>query len=394
MRIAIYSGNIPSSSFIENVIVGMADKGHTVLLFGQKTSNVKYKSQNVVVRPTPQNALVLMFFVLVSFIHLLFKRRQIALGVWGLLKQEKIVGFNHRMRYLGKVLPILLEMPDLFHVQWIKTGHNWLFLKKYGVKIVASFRGSHINYSPVADPGLAQLYRDTFGDYDGFHAVSETIKNTASQYFVRPMPVTVIPGAVPNTIMGYEFNNKRERYGKLKILSIGRDHWVKGYLYAVDACKLLQNAGLDFEYTIIGGSGSEELLYHVHDIGLQNNVMLKGLVPYAKVWDLYKNCDLFFLSSVDEGIANVVLEAMAMGVPVLSTDCGGMSEVIDDGVNGWLVPVRDAQSVADKILEINAVNPEELSRISKLGRETIIRSHLVSDQLERYAQFYKGVLGE
>ena len=61
--------------------------------------------------------------------------------------------------------------------------------------------------------------------------------------------------------------------------------------------------------------------------------------------------DLLILPSLNEGIANVVLEAMALGIPVISADCGGMSEVVLPNETGWLVPVRDSEAMGEAIIE-------------------------------------------
>ena len=63
-----------------------------------------------------------------------------------------------------------------------------------------------------------------------------------------------------------------------------------------------------------------------------------------------RSFDVLLLPSLNEGIANVVLEAMAIGVPVISTDCGGMSEVVILDTTGWLLPVRDSKAIAKGLI--------------------------------------------
>ena len=64
-----------------------------------------------------------------------------------------------RWRNWAKYLPVILHLPEVFHIQWAKSTEEWLFLKKtFGVKLVLSLRGAHINYSPVADTLLAETY--------------------------------------------------------------------------------------------------------------------------------------------------------------------------------------------------------------------------------------------
>ena len=72
---------------------------------------------------------------------------------------------------------------------------------------------------------------------------------------------------------------------------------------------------------------------------------------------------MFLLPSLSEGIANVVIEAMALGVPVLSTNCDGMREVIMDEKSGFLIEPRNPEMMAKKIIQINHYNSEKMKKI-------------------------------
>ena len=77
---------------------------------------------------------------------------------------------------MSKILPVLNHTPDIFHIQWAKSLPFWFFLKDiYGVKIVLSLRGSHINYSAYANDSLARNYNILFPKVDKMHAVSKKI---------------------------------------------------------------------------------------------------------------------------------------------------------------------------------------------------------------------------
>ena len=97
-----------------------------------------------------------------------------------------------------------------------------------------------------------------------------------------------------------------------------------------NCCKILKGNGFQFEYQIIGAKGTEELEFLIKSNNLQNEVFLTVKKPFGEVQQLIKNADLLLLPSFEEGIANVVLEAMQLGTIVLSTNCGGMEEVIEN----------------------------------------------------------------
>ena len=85
--------------------------------------------------------------------------------------------------WLAITLPIVNHLPDIFHIQWAKALPKWFFLKQlFGVKIVLSLRGAHINYSPLADSYLANQYSMLFPNVDMIHAVSKDLAAKAKEY--------------------------------------------------------------------------------------------------------------------------------------------------------------------------------------------------------------------
>ncbi len=116
------------------------------------------------------------------------------------------------------------------------------------------------------------------------------------------------------------------------------------------AIQQLKAAGVPVQYQIIGdGPERQRILYTIQDLGLQDCTQLLGRQPPTAVRELLQQADAFLLASLSEGIANVVLEAMACGLPVVTTDCGGMREAVTDGVEGFVTPVRDPNAMAQAL---------------------------------------------
>ena len=88
-----------------------------------------------------------------------------------------------------------------------------------------------------------------------------------------------------------------------------------------------------------------------------------GVIP------LISESDILLLSSVEEGVPNVILEAMALGTVVVSTDCGAVREIITDGENGFLVPVRDPRAIADMVRAVAELCECELGSGPNAGPE-------------------------
>jgi colanic acid/amylovoran biosynthesis glycosyltransferase len=84
---------------------------------------------------------------------------------------------------------------------------------------------------------------------------------------------------------------------------------------------------------------------------------------------------VLLMPSLEEGIPNVVVEAMAIGLPVISTNCGGVPELIEDKVNGWLVPIRDPAALAEAISSFVALPLNEIQEVRSAARKKVEEQH-------------------
>ena len=98
------------------------------------------------------------------------------------------------------------------------------------------------------------------------------------------------------------------------------------------------------------------------------------------------------LPSVEEGIANVVLEAMAIGLPVLSSDCGGMEEVIQHKVNGFLFANRNTDDLVENILQFLRLDSAERAAMAAKARATVHQQHQLSQMVADMLQLYQSVI--
>lgn len=390
LKIAIYSGVIPSSSFIENLIDGVA-AFHTVLLFGVQKKKLQYPQRAVRCFFLPQNRLQLLCSGLWWILKLALLRNS------DFVKLKKHIDAKSnfipdRIRLWSKYAPIVYSRPDIFHLQWVKGLAEWIFLKeRFEICLVVSFRGAHMNYSQVASSQVDEEYRNFLSRYDGFHAVSGEILRNALVYGINPERARIVFPAVQDQLLT-QCRMERALHSPLKILSVGRAHWIKAYDVALDACHILHQSGLDFQYQIVAGGDHEELLFQIDQLGLSDRVKLMGELSQKQLFALYQEADLLVISSHAEGIPNVALEAMALGCPVLSTRCGGVEEVIENEVNGWLVPVRDPESMAHAIQKFAAIDALQLRRVIQQGYNRIQRHHLLSQQIAEMCLLYQNSL--
>jgi len=144
--------------------------------------------------------------------------------------------------------------------------------------------------------------------------------------------------------------------GQPLVFSVGRLTEKKGFPVLVAACGLLKEQGYRFTCEIVGqGPQRSELEATIRELGLGDTVLLRGAMPHDAVKELYQRAGVFVLPCViardgdRDGIPTVLMEAMAMQVPVVSTKLSGIPELIQDGENGLLVAPGDAAALASAL---------------------------------------------
>ncbi|TYB77007.1 glycosyltransferase family 4 protein [Bizionia myxarmorum] len=385
LRIAIYSGTIPSTTFIERLIVGLSNKEQKVLLFGISTRAARY-SQFVSVICYKSNrfskAIHLLKYTLLLLLFNIKEKRILD----ALLQSQNRSTWNDKL----KTYPVLYHKPDVFHIQWAKGLNDWVWVQDFGMKLVLSLRGAHINYSPIADLELAVMYRQNFPKVDGFHAVCQEIAIEAVKYGAKKETIHVVKSGLNLQELAFKLK-EFDSNTPLNIISVGRDHWIKDYRLALDAMYILKQKGIFFRYNIIGVSENEGLVFQRAQLGLENEVHFIDSMTFNAVQEAMNQADVFFLPSLKEGIANVVLEAMALGTIVVSSDCGGMAEVVKPNDTGFLVPVRDVESMTLALVAVSQLSKEDYQEMTKRARRFVEQNHSEEQMVEGMLDLYQGL---
>lgn len=162
------------------------------------------------------------------------------------------------------------------------------------------------------------------------------------------------------------------------ILAVGRFVEKKGFPYLVEACRLLRERGHHFQCRIVGQRAEQSaLVQQLIDAGnLHTVIRIEGGVTQDELRRIYAESTIFALpcSVVDngdrDGIPNVLAEAMATALPVISTNISGIPEIVEHGVNGLLVPQKNAVALADA-LETLLLDPALRRRLGQAARVTI-----------------------
>jgi len=133
----------------------------------------------------------------------------------------------------------------------------------------------------------------------------------------------------------------------------------------------------------------------LRSLKLEDTVQLLGRQPFDSVLERYRDCEIFVLPAVTAShggrdiTPNVLIEAMAMALPVVSTHSGAISEIIDDGVNGILVPPRDALSLANVILRLHQ-DPLLAQELGRNARNKVAARFDIRKNVNQFVKIFTG----
>jgi len=181
---------------------------------------------------------------------------------------------------------------------------------------------------------------------------------------------------IPHGVFAEDFQPAEEP-GAI-VLGVGRLAAKKGFVHLIRACQELKRLGNPVE-CVIAGDGPEwhNLFAERQNLNLQDSVHMAGALTQPDIRALYRRAAVLVVPSVVttsgdmDGIPNVILEAMAMRVPVIATNTGGIAEVVRDGWNGILVPAGNAEALAASIRKL-LNDPAERSRLGSNGRADVV----------------------
>ena len=390
-----------SETFIVNKFVGLVGHGWDVHIvcgrspsanwkqFDQLCANPDLKRRVHTTWPVRPVWLAALLFP-AAYIRALAKNPR---GVFRYFGQKQKIGQRLRSFYLDAQFVAL--KPDLIHFEFgaLAVGREEIG-RRIAAKMVVSFRGYDLNFSGLENP---EHYKTVWEKADAIHFLGEDLWRRA-QHRGCPLgkPHAFIPPAIDVDFFRPAAKNVPNTAGSqarpLRILSVGRLEWKKGYEFAMQAVKALQARGVACEYRIVGeGSYLEATSYARHQLGLEGIVELIGSAPKEQVKQQLEWADVFLHAAVSEGFCNAVLEAQAMQLPVVCTDADGLPENVEDGVTGFVVPRRDSESMAEKLLLLS-VDSMRRNEMGRAGRERVIREFQLQDQINKFSNLYHLVL--
>lgn len=173
----------------------------------------------------------------------------------------------------------------------------------------------------------------------------------------------------------------------VRLVSAGRLNHEKGFHLLIEAvrCLVREGAGVEYRLALLGeGDHRQRLQRQVQEAGLEDCVRMPGFRVDAAAW--YRTADVFVLPSLVEGMPNVLLEAMACGTAVVSSDCpAGPSEILEGGRLGELCAVGDAQALAEALRRVLA-DPQATGRRTALAEQIVAEKWTIQASVRRLEQ--------
>ncbi len=404
MRIAFIVSTFPalSQTFILNQITGLIDRGHTVDIYAVQSDNnprmhpdvIKYNllQHTYYFRKLPAGGLQRKVKITGLILKYFYKKPRCLLKTR--LLSGRVKGSILKILCIG--FPFLDKKPyDIIHCHFGPNGILGATLKEIGVfegKVITVFHGYDIS-SYLRKHGHA-VYNGLFMKGDMFLPISERWKNRLIELGCSEQKIVVHRMGIDTGKFCY-LPRKPVKDDKVRLLTVARLIEKKGVQYAVQAVADVLKRYSNIEYNIVGdGPAKNTLEGLIEELNVGNNVKLLGWRHQEEIIELMKHTDVFIAPSVvggdgdEEGIPIVLMEALAQGMPVLSTQHSGIPELVQDGESGFLVPERNVEALADK-LEFLIKHPEIWSEMGRKGRKHVERYFDIDKLNNRLVELYQ-----
>lgn len=362
LRIAFLLPSFPelSNTFILNQITGLLDRGHDVRLLaeargsfdGAPSAVERYRlAERMCHIPIPRRHIARLRSAL-ALLASPSGRTRAALdsldprhhgkAAWNLVQYHTAVSILRAERF------------DVLHCQFGVHGpaaERVLRLAGLEVPLVTSFRGADLTKTLQREP---RRFSELLRNGDLFLPVSRDFRQRLIEAGAPPERVVVHRSGID--LRRFPFNPRPPRETGARLLFVGRLTEKKGVVYLLEALARLIASGRELELNIIGsGPLQDALRAKSRDLGLDQHVHFDGALSHDEVVAALERSHALVAPSVtaadgdQEGIPNVLKEAMACGLPVVATHHSGIPELVEDGVTGFLAPERDVVALADRI---------------------------------------------
>jgi colanic acid/amylovoran biosynthesis glycosyltransferase len=282
---------------------------------------------------------------------------------------------------------------DVVHAHFGPVGESFRFARELcHTPMVVSFHG--YDFSTVPRKEGSDVYRKLFATADAVTVNSEFTRGSVEPLGCPPEKLRHLPVGFDPTEFEFRARTNSE---PLRILTVARLVEIKGHEFAIRAVGLLKQEGISVQYDIVGdGPLRKSLEKLAHELGLQKIVTFHGAQTSTAIKTFMDQAHIFVLTSVtvegdQEGQGLVLQEAQACGIPVVATRHGAFPEGLIDGNSGFLVPERDPNALAEKLIFLYS-HPELWPNIGQCGRDFVLQKYDIRKLNEQLVDIYRDVI--
>lgn len=235
------------------------------------------------------------------------------------------------------------------------------------------------------------LYKKVFRSADVI-LLSEHLYADVEKYVPRER-VYICPNGIPDELSVKSKKDDSLKQQPVRLLFLSNLIESKGVYILLEACKILKEKGLGFECIYVGGEGdvsTSELNQRIAELDLEGKVIYVGKKYNEEKEQVFRESDIFILPTHYECFPLVLLEAMQAKLPVISTPEGGIPDVVEDGVTGFLVEQKNSEALADKLEEL-IKDPQKRKEMGQKGFEKYQRAFTLQAFEERFTDILKKI---
>jgi len=408
MRVAFFVSFFPklSETFILDQITGLIDRGCEIDIYADlpvQDSEAHPEVETYGLRehthelPIPEDGFRRVFKAPSLMVANLGKSSRVQ------LRSLNVFNYGQRalsLRLFYEAVSCLNRKPyDIVHCHFGPNGLRGVMLREIGAlqaKLITSFYGYDVSLS--APHSRPHSYARLFAKGDLFLAISDTMRRRLVELGCPEDKILVHRLGVD--VKKFNVTLHAPPDGSMNIVTIARLVHKKGIEHGIRAVARLVQTGLQVKYTIVGdGPLRDDLEQLIQQLGLNKVVEMSGWRRRPEIADLLAKAHILLAPSItaddgdQEGTPVVLMEALAAGLPVVSTQHSGIPEVVEDGVTGFVVPERDVTGLAEKLRYL-AEHPHEWSRMGQAGRVAVKRLFDIEKLNDRLVEIYNGLNGQ
>ena len=386
MKIAIFVDAFPciSETFILNQITGLIDAGHDVLIFsGARPDEMEFHPeirQYELLKHTyyhndkPSNKIIRVLEAVWLFLSNFSKNPKVILNSLNIFKYgRKALSLS---LFYKTVLFINLGEFDILFCHFGSNGELAALFKEIGIKgkLVTMFHGYDIRSGITSGPGIFSKLLE-YGDC--FLSISSYNYSHLIEFGLNPKKIVYHPVGIDLNRYSLKTPNNGKDSGNVIILTISRLIEEKGLDFGIRAINHLVNERgyTNIRYQILGNGplmGKYKKL--VNQLNLNNNVYFFGSQQHEGVVSALRNANIFLLPSIAEALPVALMEALAVGLPVVATKVGSVHELVSDNESGYLIDPGNFMLISEK-LEHLMNNPDIWDKMALIGHAHIEKSY-------------------